>query len=537
MAVLSRLKDPFALTPDPALYVPRPDTEAALDQLRARVAGGAHATTLMGPSGFGKTLLLRLLGERLGPAWRVVYLPYPKLTLGELWTWLHRDPQAESGERSARRLAAEAQAQGGGLVLCVDDAHQMPTGTRDALEAVCRDAPGLAVVWAETCDAEELVAASDVVTLGTPLTPDECDAYLWGRLDRGLGNEAERAVFRGLDPRLLAQQTAGVPSQIHRIAIALLRGEAPARGTSRARAESVAREAWTTPQLMPPQLAGPLHDGPEALDLLEVDPGFEGRLDLDVDPTDAANGLVLEEAARPAAGPPELISDFGEALEVDPFDPVAMPSLELDPVDVAGMPMLEADEVVPPRPVAAPSRTRRVPARQAPARARPVPTPHAPARAAMARGGRRRRRLLGTAAALAGLWIGAGVILSGVLTPGQTPWFVQEAEEVAAGGVTETPVRTRPLPAVSAGPEVAAKHETELGTDFGTLQIKAPPGTLVLVDGERQGETPLADLRVPYGERRVIVRFAEGRYRGLSVEIGPTPTVLEFAEAGRSVRR
>lgn len=547
MAVLSRLKDPFALTPDPAMYVPRADTEAALSELQARVTAGASATTLMGPSGFGKTLLLRLLGERLGSAWRVVYLPYPKLSLDEVWNWLHRDPSAEASEGSARAMATEAVARGGGLLLCIDDAHEMPAGTRQALEKICHEQPGLAVIWAETCAAEDLVAAPDVVTLGTPLTPAECDEYLWGRLDRGLGNAAERAVFRGLDARLLAQQTAGVPAQIHRVAIALLRGEAPRPRARRARQQPArtARTAdWTTPQWVPPQWAESLADGPGALDMLEVDPGFEGRLEFELDREDAPSeppaGLVLDEHVEVAGTLHEPITGFGAFLEVDPFDPVAQPSLELDRLDTAEPPLLECDPLDASPQRAAPAAAVRPAIRPRPRpRARPaIRPPISPARApgASERGAPRRRRLVGAMGALLVLCLGAGVLLSGVLTPDRGPFFSEQAKEAAAPRVSELAKRSAQRPDVSAGPAVAGASATDAPTDFGTLSIKAPPGTLVLVDGERRGETPLADLRVPYGERRVIVRFAEGRYRGFSVEIGPTPTVLEFAEAGRAVR-
>ena len=115
----------------------------------------------MGPPGFGKTLLLRMLPERLGAAWHVAILPYPKLAPSDLWDWIGDPRSDEVWDRARVRATAErTRRQGGGLVLCIDDAHDMPEGTRQALEALCAEQAGLHVLL-ETPIAHRLTAAGN----------------------------------------------------------------------------------------------------------------------------------------------------------------------------------------------------------------------------------------------------------------------------------------------------------------------------------------------------------------------------------------
>ena len=71
--------DPFAMTANPAAYVPRGATERALAALGGALDAGAPVVLLSGPAGLGKTVLLRLLEPRLRGRRTFVYLPYAAL--------------------------------------------------------------------------------------------------------------------------------------------------------------------------------------------------------------------------------------------------------------------------------------------------------------------------------------------------------------------------------------------------------------------------------------------------------------------------
>ena len=80
-------RDPFAITPDPGVYVPRAATETARKELLRSACNPAKTTALIGPPGLGKTLLLHLLAEEVPEDMQTVYLPYAALPPAELCAW------------------------------------------------------------------------------------------------------------------------------------------------------------------------------------------------------------------------------------------------------------------------------------------------------------------------------------------------------------------------------------------------------------------------------------------------------------------
>jgi hypothetical protein len=58
----------------------------------------------------------------------------------------------------------------------------------------------------------------------------------------------------------------------------------------------------------------------------------------------------------------------------------------------------------------------------------------------------------------------------------------------------------------------------------GLLRIQGPPGAEVLVDGQRVGETPLAEVRAPIGLRELIVRHPQLGERKLTAKVSPGET-------------
>src|SRR5690554_1943162 len=69
-------------------YVARPDSETALCRMLALLRGGETQVALLGPPASGKTLLLHVLSERLGPGFPSAYLPNPALGPDQVRPWL-----------------------------------------------------------------------------------------------------------------------------------------------------------------------------------------------------------------------------------------------------------------------------------------------------------------------------------------------------------------------------------------------------------------------------------------------------------------
>ncbi|HRF01697.1 MAG TPA: AAA family ATPase [Pirellulaceae bacterium] len=135
---------PFAAAADTANYVPFESIEAAIDATAGAVRREAGAAVVIGTSGLGKTMLCRVLAERLAESHEVVLLATSRLVtrrallqniLFELGL-PYRD--REEGElrlglldhlRSRHNRTA-------GLLLLVDEAHTMPPRLLEELRAL-----------------------------------------------------------------------------------------------------------------------------------------------------------------------------------------------------------------------------------------------------------------------------------------------------------------------------------------------------------------------------------------------------------------
>jgi hypothetical protein len=103
-------RDPFAITPDPEVYVPRAATEAARKELLRSACNPAKTSALIGPPGLGKTLLLELLAQQVPDDMQTVYLPYAALPPVELCAWalgLLGSPVADDPIGACRRTRAD----------------------------------------------------------------------------------------------------------------------------------------------------------------------------------------------------------------------------------------------------------------------------------------------------------------------------------------------------------------------------------------------------------------------------------------------
>jgi hypothetical protein len=225
----ARLAAAFALTPNPAAYVPRLALESALAELTEGIGKTPACAALTGGAGLGKTLLLHVLHERLEGSFECLYVPFPRLEASELWRWLaaclglgRGDDDRGAVLGRARRLVAE----GMGLVLLVDDAGALPPGARAQLLAAC-STPGLSVVLAfDASDAAQLASLPPQVRrveLGPPMTLPELRAYVHARLRRAGVDDSLAARLGPAQLAALHEASGGVPARLHALLEAWLR--------------------------------------------------------------------------------------------------------------------------------------------------------------------------------------------------------------------------------------------------------------------------------------------------------------------------
>lgn len=132
---------PFRLTPDLALRYPEASQEAALETLLVALEQGEGFIKVVGEVGLGKTLLCRLLLERLGPDHVTAWLPDPQLSPGTMRQALARDLGVELPARASRqevhhRLQAALMAmaaEGKRPVVIIDEAQALPDTTLEAV--------------------------------------------------------------------------------------------------------------------------------------------------------------------------------------------------------------------------------------------------------------------------------------------------------------------------------------------------------------------------------------------------------------------
>lgn len=222
--------DPFGVTCDTRLYVPRLGTEAALAALLEGFSQGRGVSVLSGPPGLGKTMVLHVLAARLAPA-RCVHLPYAALGIEELAHWaLALLGEAANPERATIALAAAALREPSApLVLLVDDASALPAPTGRALRELVDVLGGALRVVAAVVDdsrASGAIAAlgGDVlnVRLRHALAAREVHAYVRGRIAcAGASDLSARLGDEQID--WLAAESAGVPRVVNTLATWVLR--------------------------------------------------------------------------------------------------------------------------------------------------------------------------------------------------------------------------------------------------------------------------------------------------------------------------
>jgi hypothetical protein len=138
--------DPLGPSADPRSYVPIDSSEQALAALRASIDEGRSPVLLEGPSGIGKTLLLRVLAAREMDCGRqVVFSPFLHLPPEDVSRWLlHLLGRSRLGEGGLDdQLLAEVRRRGPrAMLVIVDEFQSAPEASAQRLAALAGAAGG-----------------------------------------------------------------------------------------------------------------------------------------------------------------------------------------------------------------------------------------------------------------------------------------------------------------------------------------------------------------------------------------------------------
>ncbi len=233
MTDLPRSTDPFASTPDPALYVPRRASETVISTLISLLRVGSIQLALQGPAGIGKTLVLRLVAARLEGELRTLYLPHPTLPMDEIAAFilgLLDEPAGGCPEEALENLARDLEQRGSSLAVLVDDAASMPLETAGYLRRLAAELqPALRLVFSLTDDprAQDLIESDDsgiaIVPFATAMNLDETGEYIRSRL---VGAERAPGECAAFDEEVVAsihRRAKGVPQLVNVHAALMLR--------------------------------------------------------------------------------------------------------------------------------------------------------------------------------------------------------------------------------------------------------------------------------------------------------------------------
>ena len=266
--------DPFRITPDTEFFFTGGQRGDILEGLIVASLHDEGIVSVVGEIGMGKTMLSRMLLERLRslPS-DTVYLANPVFDRGEILGAIARDlmPEPPQGSRTQILEALEAvlierYAQGRRVVVVVDEAHSMPASTLEEIrllsnlettqhkliKIVLFGQPELDVLL----DAPQLRQVKDRISHRFELQPfsaAEASAYLMFRLHKAGWKGGE--LFDAAALKLLAQASEGRTRKLNMLADKSMLA-AFAQGVSQVGVEQVRRAASDSlPQAKRPALA------------------------------------------------------------------------------------------------------------------------------------------------------------------------------------------------------------------------------------------------------------------------------------------
>jgi len=333
---------PFARVPDPRAYVARPPCEEALGTLLRALDEGARVAVLEGPSGIGKSLLLRVLEDRLDARFEVVRLPLAGASFDELAAIALAGLDQRSAARvaltledAARRLRMVERV----LVVTVDDAARLSSDAAEALGRALRAGRGAlrAVVAVETgAPRPRFPGGTRTVRLAAPMNNEETARYVEARLARA----GDPRLARAFGPPVVAElhaRSGGVPGALHALAEGILEAAPPAGASAAGAAQGLAAPGLAAPGLAAPGLAAPGEPFPGA--------GAFGPPVSPYLPREETEALLEALAAElrsgrrtqllrggSGLGKTTLLRELGARLR-EPFQPVDVFYAKLDPPD------------------------------------------------------------------------------------------------------------------------------------------------------------------------------------------------------------
>ncbi len=251
--------DPFRITPDTEFFFTGGQRGDILEGLIVAAMHDEGIVSVVGEIGMGKTMLSRMLLERLRPLpCDTVYLANPVFDRDEILGAIAHDLMTEppQGNRAHMLAALEAvlierYSQGRRVVVVIDEAHSMPATTLEEirllsnlettqnklLKIVLFGQPELD----ELLDAPQLRQVKDRISHRfelQPLNADEASAYLRFRLHKAGWQGGE--LFDAEALKLLVQASGGRTRRLNMLADKSLLA-AYAEGVSRVGAEQVSR--------------------------------------------------------------------------------------------------------------------------------------------------------------------------------------------------------------------------------------------------------------------------------------------------------
>src|SRR6266436_96937 len=127
---------PFRITPHTEFFYAGANRGATLEALLYAVTAGEGLVKVTGEVGSGKTMLCRMLMERLPDSVEMIFLAVPSLTRDEMLGAIATDLGIEiNGLNTTKLLRAlqekliEVHSEGKQVVALVDEAHAMPLAT------------------------------------------------------------------------------------------------------------------------------------------------------------------------------------------------------------------------------------------------------------------------------------------------------------------------------------------------------------------------------------------------------------------------
>jgi len=127
---------PFRITPHTEFFFSGANRGATLEALLYAITAGEGMVKVTGEVGSGKTMLCRVLMERLPESVEIIYLAVPSLTRDEMLAAIAEDLGLETAGANTTKLIRmlqekliEVHASGKQVVALIDEAHAMPLAT------------------------------------------------------------------------------------------------------------------------------------------------------------------------------------------------------------------------------------------------------------------------------------------------------------------------------------------------------------------------------------------------------------------------